>query len=129
MSKFMDQRTFDCAVLAILVAHCSGAPPSFLDGQFSDFRQMFTDEILYMSQIGEVVGAIDNSWSSLSQAERKMRAERLFNGRAALDEDMNAKSLVKKLFAGPAFIKSHPNPSSRANKAIDNIKLLERILI
>lgn len=129
MSKFMDQRTFDCAVLGILVAHSSGAPPSLLATQFSDFRQMFTDESLYMAQIGEAVGVIEKGWEGIGQSERKLRAEKLFNGRMALDEDLNPKSLMKKLFAGPAFIKSHPNPSIRATKAIENIQLLERILI
>ena len=129
MSKFMDQRTFDCAVLGVLVAHSSGAPPSLLAAQFADFRQMFSDESLYMAQIGEAVEAINRSWEGLSTTERKLRAERLFSGRSALDEELNPRSTMKKLFSGPAFIKSHPNPAERAIKATENIKLLEKIVI
>jgi hypothetical protein len=129
MTKFMDQRTFECAALSILVAHNSGAPPSSIASSFSEFRLMFTDENLYMKQISEVVEFIEKSWEGISQIERKMRAERLFNTRRDLDEDLNPKNFMKKIFAGPAFIKSHPNPNNRAAKAIENIQFLEKIII
>jgi hypothetical protein len=60
--------------------------------------------------------------------EQVALANRLMMVRAELDDDLNKKSTLSKLFARPAFIKSHPNPNARGDQAIQNINIMLAIL-
>ena len=93
-----------------------------------EYNQTFDGDYLFMSQGSQVADYLISDWSQLAQMEQVALANRLMMVRAELDDDLNKKSTLSKLFAGPAFIKSHPNPDARGNQAIQNINIMLAVL-
>jgi hypothetical protein len=126
--KYMNQRTFDVFSLRTLIAkvtHESGTAYSIMVGEYN---QTFDGDYLFMSQGSQVADYLISDWSQLAQMEQVALANRLMMVRAELDDDLNKKSTLSKLFAGPAFIKSHPNPNARGDQAIQNINIMLAVL-
>ena len=132
MKKFMNQSVFDVCVVNIALQKLQ------LDIEYQQlpiyqnlkttYWQEFQDFNLCENQIIEVASFILRKYDHYNN-ELPSLLRRVDELRQQLDDDMNKKSSVSKIFNGSFFSKSHSQPFERENTSKKNISELIEYLI
>ena len=127
MSKYMNQAFFDVCAMKVIYEKLSTGR-QYQDLPFISYvaemhKNDFQDTLLYQGQFTEVAEFLIKKYSSHGPIflVAIQRAEKL---RMDLDDDMNKKNSIQKVFNGTWLKNGHKKPFERANIAITNISSL-----
>ena len=125
--KYMNQRVFDAFALRTLIAKVTNETGVSYSNVISEYMDTYDGDTLFLSQASLVADQLIKNWSNLNMNQQVTLAQNLMQVRANLDDEMNKRSSFAKIFAGPALIKSHPNPESRVYQSVENIGLMKML--
>jgi len=127
--KYMNQRVFDCFCLRIILEMVTNRSGAEFTKMVEEYDVIYKGDYLYFSQGIEAANILVESWANLSSNDKFHLVESIRGVRELLDDDMKEKkSMISKIFSGPAFISSHPNPNERVKQTIKNINLIIKLL-
>jgi len=126
--KYMNQRTFDVFCLRTFIVKVTNESGTNYSDLVSEYMQMFDGDYLFLSQGSEFADLLISEWRDLGVEQQVALAQKAMSIRAELDDGMQKKSTLSKLFAGAAFTASHPDPQNRVKEAVENIRTIRAIL-
>ncbi len=127
MSKYMNQALFDVCVIKVIYEKLSTGiryeDLPFISYVADAYKNDFQDTLLYQGQFIEVAEFLIKKYSSHGPIFL-VAIQRAENLRMDLDDEMNKKNSIQKVFNGSWVKNGHKKPFERANIAITNIRSL-----
>ena len=131
MAKYMPQDLFDTFALAVAfekTATGKDYPELNTMRNYHIYESSYPGDNLFLEQVIDTASIILEGWKNDAQDVLAYRLQSLFELRKHLDEDLNKKSIKKRLLGGAVFSSSHPDPHNRVDQAIKNINIMAAIL-
>lgn len=126
--KYMNQRVFDVLGMRVLITTVTGKGVTDIYNLIEEYRTIFDGDTCFLDQAGQLADHFIKEWSNLTVSEQIALATKVTMVRSELDDDMHKRSTLAKIFSGPMLIKSHQNVDSRVQIAIDNIRLIQKMI-
>ena len=133
MTKYVNQDVFDATVM-LLAAHKleTGSELEFqnmLWQMVGYYQNDYAGDYSFKADLEKGVEAAIKNHSTVSKERLKLAFKSGAEIRMQLDDNMQKKSTLKKIFGGTAFTTGHPNPSTRLNVALINISRIIKAVL
>jgi hypothetical protein len=131
MAKYMPQDLFDVFAIAMALEKVvTGKRYQDLGifDQFQVYKGSYPEDDLFMEQVLDTSIALIDGWKDMDKPSLVALLTSLFELRKQLDENLDKKTIFKKVFAGAIFSPSHSAPNERVAKAIQNINIMTAVL-
>jgi hypothetical protein len=131
MAKYMPQDLFDAFAIGMALEKVfTGKKYQDLAmfGQFQVYKSSYPEDELFMEQVLDAAIAILDGWKDMDRSDLITLLTSLFELRKQLDENLDKKKTLSKIFGGTIFASGHPDPKSRVAQAIQNINIMAAVL-
>lgn len=130
--KFMPQDVFDTCVLVLACNYVSGGEERYeyvKRGILGSYENAYLGDAIYMQEAEDLVEpVIIHASSHFDDDAVEWSLAEAVNILGELDENLEPKRGLRKVFGGTYFTKGHPNPSIRSDQALKDIKRLLSIV-